>query len=318
MTSLHTFVHATLRGCRFGLFMLFLIPGALLAQEAAVKAAESGISGGDIFEFLVIAGYLGGVFVLLPWVIYTNTHEGLASQTELPGLVESDPGAEQRNEQAVKILEEIEQRLTSCQVDGEQLLTITKGSQARFVKRGLDYIRQRLMPIDEALEARVNEFADMYAERSKRIFTGSKWVIGCAVGIGAFLVYQVGFSTFILIHTLGVVFYILSSRTPLYVLEKRGSLFGGGSTMIGALVGGLFLGAGAKHYNVYSDGTRERDHSSEFTGGMVFFLLLAVLAMFLGFLAAALGVVNFLLNYMNNALIPTSHDAWYNKSFSVS
>ncbi len=111
----------------------------------------------------------------------------------------------------------------------------------------------------------------------------------------------------------------MSSHTPLYLLEKRMKMLGNfGGVLVGSIVSGLFVGAGAKHYNVYSDGRKERDYSSELTGGAVYFLILAVIAMILGFLAAALGVVNFLMNYMNNALIPTKLESWYEKEFAKS
>ncbi|MCD4692864.1 MAG: hypothetical protein K8R79_08120 [Calditrichales bacterium] len=304
------------------LLFIFMGSGSLLiAQEVASTAPDSGLSGGDIFEFLLVAGYIVGVFVLLPWVIYTNMKEKLTvMDTGSTGGAVPDSGLseDERNNRAAMILDEIEKKLTPFEEEGEDLVTITKGSQARFIKRGIEYIQQKLQPTDPKIIARMNEFITVYEDRTKRVFTGSKWIIGCAVGLGIFMVYIGGISTFIFIHTLGIVFYILSSRTPMYILEKRMNLFGGGGSIVGAIFGGLFIGAGAKHYNIYSDGRKERDYSSEFTGGAVYFLLIAVVAMFMGFMAAALGVVNFLMNYMNNALIPGKPESWYEKTFTTS
>lgn len=304
------------------LLFIFMGSGSLLiAQEVASTAPDSGLSGGDIFEFLLVAGYIVGVFVLLPWVIYTNMKEKLTvMDTGSTGGAVPDSGLseDERNNRAAMILDEIEKKLTPFEEEGKDLVTITKGSQARFIKKGIEYIQQNLQPTDPEIISRMNEFIAVYEDRTKRVFTGSKWIIGCAVGLGIFMVYMGGISTFIFIHTLGIVFYILSSRTPMYILEKRMNLFGGGGAIAGSIFGGLFIGAGAKHYNIYSDGRKERDYSSEFTGGAVYFLLIAVVAMFMGFMAAALGVVNFLMNYMNNALIPGKPESWYEKTFTTS
>ena len=299
------------------LLFLFMDSSTLLAvQQASKEAVDSGITSGDVFEFVLTAGYLVGVFILLPWVVYTNTKEKLSVNASGTGTTNIDLSEEERNDRTAMILDEIEKKLSPFQEEGQDLVTITKGSQARFVKKGIDYIQQNLQPTDSDLISRVEEFIGVYEDRTKRFFTGSKWIIGCSIGTGIFFTYMAGISTFIFIHFLGLVFYFLSSRTPLYILEKRMKLFGGGNSMFGAIFSGLFIGAGAKHYNIYSDGRKERDYSSEFTGGAVFFLIIIVVAMFLGFLAAALGVVNFLMNYMNNALIPEKPESWYTKNFA--
>ena len=300
------------------LVLLILSSLILFAQgDPNVTESESSI---DWFQVIVTIGYLGGVFVLFPWVIYTNLKEKLfVDETEytVDSLSNNDLSEDERNNRATMILNEIENKLTPItdEKSGEELKTITKGSQARFIKRSIEYIQQNLKPTESDIMARVNEIIAVYEDRTKRFFTGSKWIIGFAVGVGSFLLYQTGISTFIFIHFTGVAFYIMSSRTPLYLLEKRMELFGNLGGVIGSIVSGLFIGAGAKHYNVYSDGRKERDYSSELTGGAVYFLIIAVVAMFLGFLVAVLGVVNFFINYMNNALIPTKLETWYEENF---
>ncbi|NOX90636.1 MAG: hypothetical protein GXO77_16660 [Calditrichaeota bacterium] len=278
------------------LLFLFIGSGSMLAaQEGAKTAAGSGLSGGDVFEFIIIAGYLIGVFVLLPWVIYTNMKEKLAvidAGSSADTLPDPNLSEDERNRRAAMILEEIENKLTPFQEEGEELRTITKGSQARFIKKGIEYIRQNLKPTDPEIISRANEIIEVYNDRTKRVFTGSKWVIGAAVGIGLIFLYQMGIKAFLFIHFLGVAFYILSSRTPVYILEKRIKLFGKfGGAVIGSIFSGLFAGADTKHYKVYQDGRKERDHESELTGGLVYFFIIVVVAMILGFLAAALGVL---------------------------
>lgn len=300
------------------LFIFLLLGSALFAQEPANTEKDTGINSGDIFEYVIILGYMLGVFVLLPWVVYTNLNENLTIlQHGADSLPNSSLSEDERNRQAVMLLEEIEKKLTPFNENGEELKTVTKGSQARFIKKSVEYIRQELQPTDPDIVDRVNEIVEVYNDRTRRIFTGSKWIIACSVGIGVLLFWQAGFNTFIIIHFLGVAFYILSSRTPMYLLEKRIKFFGSfGGAIVGALFSGLFIGSGAKYYKVYSDGRKERDYESEFTGGMVYLFLMAVVAMILGFLAAALGIVNFLMNYMNNALLPVKPASWYNKNFA--
>ncbi len=292
---------------------------AVYAQEAAKKTKDTGGFGiGDIFEYAVIIGYLGGVFVLFPWIVYTNIKEQLPWSEE-KGFEEMGPpdpnlSEEERNRRAREILLEIDKKLTTYVEDGEELITITKGKQARFIRNGLEYIYKNLAPTEQDIIDRVNEIAPVYLNRTERIFTGSKWIIGCSIFLGLFMLYMVGFTTFLIIHAIGIAFYIMSSRVPVYLFEKRINRYSR-KGIIGGLMGGLFIGMGAKHYKKYSDGTVERDYDSELSGGALMIVLLVVAAMILGFLAAALGVVNFVMNYTNNAVMPQKPEKWYEKHF---
>ncbi len=312
-TSTHNFKLA------FVMLVVFFISSVsvAIAQEAGETVTDSGMSLGDIFEFFIAAGYIVGVFVLLPWVIYTNMKEGL-------GLIEegntappkSSLSKDERNSRAANILEEINNKLTHFEEEGEELVIITKGSQARFTRKGLAYIRNDLVPTEPDIIARTNELIGVYQNRSKRVFTGSYWIIGFAVALLVIFIYQTGISRFVIIQTLGIVFYILSSRTPLYVLEKRIKRFGSiGFGIIGSVLSGLFIGSGTKYYKVYSDGRKERDHETELTGGVIYFIIIVILGLFLAFMTPLLGIVNFLVNYMNNALIPRKPESWYEKNF---
>lgn len=287
----------------------------LIAQEAEEVVKDTSWGFGDFVEFIIIVGYFGGVFILLPWVIYTNLKEGLTIISEGSTPPENSTlSEEERNGRAAKVLEEIDNRLTHYEEDGKDMVTITKGSQARFSRKGLAYIRNELVPANPDIITRANELIGVYQNRSERIFTGSKWIIGFAIGFGVFIAYIAGLNSFIFIHALGIVFYVLSSRTPIYILEKRMNRINN----IGfgkSILTGLFIGSSATHYKVYSDGRKERDYSMELTGGFVTILIMVVIAMGLAVFTAFLGVVNFLTNYMNNALIPMKPETWYEKNF---
>ena len=298
-------------------FLFFNIGSVLIAQEVKGTETDSGFSFGDIIEFIMITGYIGGVFVLLPWVIYTNLKEGLSiikeGSTALPN---SELSEDERNSRATKILEEIDNRLTRYEEEGEEMITITKGSQARFTRKGLAYISNELITTDLEIISRANELIVVYQNRSRRLFTGSNWIIGSAVALLVIFIYQTGISNFVIIHLLGIIFYVLSSRTPMYILEKRMNRIASvGSGIIGSVLNGLFVSSAAKSYKVYSDGSRKRDYESEFSTSMIYYLIIAIVSLFLGFFTAALGVVNFLMNYMNNALIPMKPETWYKKNF---
>jgi hypothetical protein len=84
---------------------------------------------------------------------------------------------------------EMENRLTDITEpeDDQQYYTITNGRQARFVKRGLDYINTRLTPNDEDVISQVAGFEELYKNRVERKYTGSNLLLGCALGLLVFM-----------------------------------------------------------------------------------------------------------------------------------
>ncbi len=300
------------------LFSILLLCGITLFAQSADEANTGG--GIDWFQVIITGGYLVGVFILLPIVIYTNMKEKIfdpaaEGEAELPPL--NGLNDDERNARAQEILDQIAAKMTPfTSDDGEELITITKGSQAKFTKRGLDYILKYLKPTDADIMDRVYELKGVYDDRARRAFTGSKWVIACSAGIGLLLWYSVGFSTFLVIHFLGLAFYILSSRTTFYGIEKRIKYFGGGAGLISGIMGGLFLGDGVKYYVKEGSGPWQRDWETEGNMAIIGLFFLFVAAMFLGFFAVVLGVVNFLINYSTNFIIPfKSDERWYEEKF---
>jgi hypothetical protein len=291
----------------------------LFAQTEAEPSSSGGI---DWFQLTITVGYLLGVFVLLPIVIYTNMKEKLFDSSVdgaenvkiIEGLSE-----EERNERAAQILEKIEENLTAYKAeDGTDMVTITKGKQARFMKQGLDYINKNLLPTDSTVLERVKVFSDVYADRTRRAFTGSKWIIGCSAAVGILFVWTAGISTFIFIHFLGLLFYILSSRTAFYTIEKRMSRFGGNSGILGKILTGLFIGNGVKYYVSQGGGPWKRDWQTEGEMALFGLLLMIFVAFLLGIFAAFLGVINTFLNYSTSYLIPfMPNNDWYEKNFLV-
>ena len=289
---------------------------AAFAQEETTKS-----SGGIDWVQVVFAGsYLLGVFLLLPLVVYTNLKEALFVPKE--GVQEGiEPieglSVDERNERSAEILDKIGSRLTPyTDENGEELITITNGSQSKFMKKGLDYINMHLMPSDQELISRIQEFTEVYKNRTERVFTGSKWVIGCAIGVGVLILLTAGFTSFIIIHTLGVVFYLLSSRTTMYGIEKRMKYFGSGSGMIAGIMSALFIGNGVKYYKKHGGGSWQRDWETEGQMALVGLLILLFVAIILGFFAAFLGVINFFMNYSQSFILPFNKGGdWYEENF---
>jgi hypothetical protein len=198
------------------------------------------------------------------------------------------------------------------------MITITKGKQARFVKRGLNYINKHLAPTDILITQRVKEFEFVYNDRAKRAFTGSKWIIVSSVGIGVLFFMTGGVNTFVFIHALGIVFYILSSRTTMFTIEKRMKRFSYAPGFVGNMLNGLFLANGTKHYVKSGDGPWKRDWETEGQMAMIGLFFMAVVSMFLGLLTAALGVLNFVINYSTSFAMPfKSDEKWYSENFEA-
>jgi hypothetical protein len=303
------------------LVLLLFFTSVIFAQETADANSSSG-GGIDWFQVIISAAYLIGVFILLPIVVYTNHKAKLYNPAGGHQEVQASEDLDEktRNERTKEILLAIESKLTAfTDENGQEMITITKGKQAKFMKNGLDYINKHLKPTDPDLKTRADEFAEIYKIRTKRIFTGSKWIIGASVGVGLLMIFTGGISTFIFIHALGIAFYILSSRTPMYALEKRRFKFARlGTGMIGGIMTALALGDGTKYYVSTNGGPYQRDWETEGTMGLIGIFLLIVAALFLGFAAAFLGVINFIFNYSNSFLLPFNKPSdWYTEKFKI-
>ena len=299
--------------------LLFLITNIALVAAQSSETTSSG-GGIDWFNVIIAGSYLIGVFILLPLVIYTNMNEKIFNpETDDKAKVQilNELSEEERNNRAKDILEKIGEKLTPFKSDeGEELITITKGSQATFMKRGLDYIQKRLAPTDPELLARMEEFSEVYEHRAKRAFTGSNWVLACSAGVGLLFLWAGGITTFIFIHFLGLLFYFLSSRTTFYGIEKRIGYFGGGVGLISGIMGGLFLGNGVKQYVKQGNGPWQRDWQGEGETAIIGLMILLFVAIFLGIFAVFLGVLNFVINYSTSFLNPLkTEDKWYEENF---
>ncbi len=280
---------------------------------------EKGI---DWMQIIFAGSYLLGVFVLFPLVVYTNYQEKMLGDVNPDKIkILEDLSEDERNDRAEYILVTIEEKLTAfTDDDGNDVVSITKGSQARFMRHGLNYIYTRLCPTDPILQARVEEFSSVYFDRTKREYTGSNWILGCAVGILVFMGFMdisMLLSSFTLIHIVGITFYYLSSRTARYALEKRLDNFKTKKLgFIGGVMAALFAGFSIKEYVSVNGGPWKRDHESEGTSAVMLILVIVMVAFFVGFLVAFFGIINFVINYSVSFINPlNTPEKWYETKF---
>jgi len=279
----------------------------------------------DWFSLIIAIGYILGVFILLPIVIYTNHHEKIFNPEE----DNRDPNdlisatEEERNQKASEILEKVEAKMSryTDEEDGEEYITITSGAQSRYTKFGLDYINKHLDPTDEDIKARVAELTDVYNKRAKRSFTGSKYIIGAAIGLVVLMGiidWTMLFSFFMLLHVAGLIFYYLSSRTPVYALEKRMNTFKSKRLgIVGVVMSSLFAGFAVKEYVSVNGGPWQRDYESEGTSAMVLMLIIVFVALIIAFMVAVFGIINFVINYSTSFILPNQNaKKWYENTLA--
>ncbi len=296
-------------------------PAASTSKPATKAPKERGI---DWFSVIIGGSYLLAIFALFPLVVFTNIKEKFSLTPKNPSLTEeaaSQYTMEERNQRAYDILESIENKLTVVEgEDGSEMVTITKGSQARYMRNGLDYIINYLQPDNQEVFDRINEFKEVYDNRTQRYFSGSKWILGCAIAIIVLMaIMDAGMllSGFMLIHVIGIAFYYLASKVPAYILDKRLKTFGSkGKGLVGVIFTSLFAGAATKHYVSINGGPWKRDHSEEFSNNMMYLMIAAIVALMIGFMVSLFGVINFLLNYSSNFILPfNTSEKWFNKNF---
>ena len=300
-------------------------PAKTATNSEITEEAEQG-SNFSWFNFIVAFSYIVGIFILFPLVIYTNLNEKIIAPASSDEHIREDITPEEREGLAEEILAEMESRLTDITEpeDDQQYYTITKGRQARFVKRGLDYIHTRLAPNNEDVISQAASFEELYKNRVDRKYTGSNLLLGCALGLLVFMaLMDLSFllTPFAWIHMSGIVFYFLSSRAPVYALEKREQYLGSTKlgfigTIVKPIIGALIAGFSIKHYVSVNGGPWERDHDSEFSNSAFLIALIAIIMLVLGFFIAFFGILNFVINYATSALIPfRSLDKWYSEHF---
>lgn len=298
---------------------MMILSTVLLAESGASESKGKSRTVETIFYTIVGICLLGGAFAGLPLIIYTNQAEKISFPGEGEVCLISGLTEEERNERARLILSEIDDKLHQYDdEDGTQVVTINSGGQAKFTKRGLDYINRRLAPTADDVTGRVKDLAGLYAERTKRFFTGSKWIIisGALFCVLALVMKAWGMA---FVWILGLAFYSMASRMTIYGIEKmiewKGTVKIGCATAIFSV---LWSGMNTTYYNVYKDGRKEMDLHSTIGSGFIYFALMMFVVMLLVMLMPIIGALNFVLNYWSSLLLPFGYDEdkWYQENFA--
>jgi hypothetical protein len=271
------------------------------------KSSSEGFGFFDLLELLMVVGYLAGVFVLLPLVVLTNIAERTVPRAPVAEGITPGEDFTDDDMQARDMMDSLANELPDAEdEDGSTYKTITSGSQVRKARNVLVEISKNLHLTNAGVLGQFDALRELYQVRSRRVYTGSFWVLACAAIMLVLFYFSGpgGIQTFMVIHLLGMIFYTLASRTPIYLLEKRTSRLSAGGFM-GAIIGGvLFSNTSTRYYNVYSDGHKERNYEHE-AGSTIFgFILLAVLVIFCGFLIGVFGVISFIMNYSTSIQLP--------------
>lgn len=272
----------------------------------------------DWLVILLAGSYFLIIFILLAIVIYTNIHTDLFSfdKKNKESKIYRSLTEDERNLRTSEILFRIEELLTPVKGNnGEELVTITRGFQNKFMKKALDYINKHLIPTSPEINERLNEFAGVYNERCKRVFSGSYWITGASIAVSVLIFNIMGFNTFLIIHIFGLLFYFLSCRTTAYDLENRVKIITHEkSGLVRGVFATLFSGMASDHYIKHGNRNKSNDRSSVNTGLYYFIFILSSIV--LGFFTIILGLVNFLLNYSTSFFTPFSNEKkWYNDHF---
>ena len=154
-----------------------------------------------------------------------------------------------------------------------------------------------MMPTDEDIVERLNVLTEVINSAEERHFDGSKKLIwlGAIVGILMFWMIGIGMCLSTLCAT-GV--YVLASRTPQFLIDKRAAR-GGGNIHNGIFAGLFAMLAGAQTVRTiykFNDGSKayEDDHSQTWIALAIGFAVMVVLAMMMSFWA----FLNYIRNYV--------------------
>lgn len=272
--------------------------------NAAIKLnnKESNNIGDTILSILIVLVYVGiiahMIYVYFKGSRYKEiyTLDGMtAKRTE-----ENKPSemTEEEYNQCVNLLEDAFAVWTiqSQTENGEEIRKPTKMKQIKASSLLIDQAIA-LRPTDQEVIDRINELTDVINSNEKRYFDGSKALVwlGIIVGILLGFVMGPGVSILTLIST-GC--YILASRTPAFLVEKRANR-GGGNIHNGMIAGIFGMIAGAqtiRTITTYSDGHKEYedDNSQHWIAWILGLCLLVAIALFMALWA----IINYLRNYV--------------------
>lgn len=272
--------------------------------NTAIKLSnkESNNIGDTILSILIILVYVGIIAHMIYVYFKGNRYKEIytldgmtAKRTE-----ENKPSemTEEEYNQCVNLLEDAFAVWTiqSQTENGEEIRKPTKMKQIKASSLLIDQAIA-LRPTDQEVIDRINELTDVINSNEKRYFDGSKALVWLGVIVGILLGFVMGPGVSIL-TLISTGCYILASRTPAFLVEKRANR-GGGNIHNGMIAGIFGMIAGAqtvRTITTYSDGHKEYedDNSQHWIAWILGLCLLVAIALFMALWA----IINYLRNYV--------------------
>jgi len=280
-------------------------------QAASTDSSESTGSKvvNTIVALLLLGAFFGGLaymFIILRKKYYTETSvEQMREQRRTQGL--SENSTDEENEKASELLETALVQWSNYKgEDGETYYIPRRMAQ---VKRSVALINQakQFMPTSETVISRMNELGGIVNERTARSFAGS-WSLLAVSGLVLLLFFFIGpsggfFKKILSLWWLwgSMIFYIMASYAPQFLIEKRMEWFGGKKFSSGLIKTVLAIVAATPvAYTVvtkWSDGSTTK--SEEGTDEFFMVVALALLALIIiGVCILFFGIINFIRNYL--------------------
>lgn len=280
------------------------MPSAVVEKTTAQKAFDA------VIGIAILGIFLGGLaymFIILRKKYYTEiTVEQINDLRLTQGY--SPKATDDENGKASGLLENALSQWSSFKADdGETYFTPRKMAQ---VKRSVNLINEAkaCFPTDSVVINRMNELGGIVNERTKRTFAGS-WSLIVVSFLVMVLFYFIGTKQgnffYKILHLWwlwgSIIFYIMASYAPQFLIEKRMEWFGGNKFSSGLIKTVLAIVAATPvSYTVvtkWSDGTRTK--SEEGTGAFLFVVILAAMALvIIGVCIIFFGIINFIRNYL--------------------
>lgn len=263
-----------------------------------------------VIGIAIIGLFLGGLtymFIILRKKYYSEvTVEQINDLRLTQGY--SPKATDDENSRASELLESALVQWSSFKAeDGETYFTPRRMAQ---VKRSVNLINEAkaCFPTDSDVISRMNELGGIVNERTKRSFAGSWSLIAVSILVMV-LFYFIGSKQenfFYKILNLwwlwgSMIFYIMASYAPQFLIEKRMEWFGGKKFSSGLIKTVLaIVVATPVSYTVvtkWSDGTKTK--SEEGTSTFIFVVALAAIALIIiGVCIIFFGIINFVRNYL--------------------
>ncbi|NDV65377.1 hypothetical protein [Bacteroides sp. 224] len=206
--------------------------------------------------------------------------------------------SEEENNRASNLLEEVYESWPVVEVtEDDELHAPLTGKQMKASTALLKEVIT-IAPTEEDLTERLNELSGVVNSANKRCFNGSKTLVISALAIYILLSLISGTWAGATFFIGSIVFYILASMTPTFMINKRiMSASDGKRSFMTSIIGGLFGSVATaktiKYVNKNTGEVVDTDNSDTWIKLAFTFIVLV----FVSFFIAVIGLINYVRNY---------------------